>query len=81
MGGDQPLIHGKIEQPPAGFTCPYTQEVLILADLIATFQRDLLSWHIWNYRVVSTFADLFEQVLAGFDGSAGLKVNVAPVLL
>ena len=29
MGGDQPLIHGKIEQPPAGFTCPYTQEVLI----------------------------------------------------
>ena len=78
--GRRPTAHGKIEQPPAGFTCPYTLEVLVLANLIASFRSDLVSWCITNHCTVVTFVDVFEGVFAGFDRRAGLNINVASLL-
>ena len=79
--GRRPTAHGKIEQPPAGFTCPYTLEVLVLTNLIASFWRDLVSWCIMNHCMVVTFVDVFKEVFAGFDRRAGFNINVASVLL
>ena len=55
--------HVKIKQTPAGFTCPYTSEVLVLTDLIVSFWSDLVSWCITNHCMVITFVDVLNRYL------------------
>ena len=59
----QVTAHVKIKQTPAGFTCPYTSEVLVPTDLIASFWSDLVSWCITNHCMVITFVDVLNRYL------------------